>query len=106
MLNPSTHGWRRRARGTGSATQQPKLPASGDTSIKVTSSGALTVNSFQVTNGYQLVDQDFLLVHRRRSLSDHVIGFFDGGQETISSVTTSFTTRYGLSRKPYWLARA
>ena len=35
----------------------------------------------QVTNSYQLVDQDFLVVHRGRSLSDHVISFFDGGQE-------------------------
>ena len=35
----------------------------------------------QVTNSYQLVDQHFLVVHRGRSLSDHVISFFDGGQE-------------------------
>ena len=35
----------------------------------------------QVTNSYQFVDQHFLVVHRGRSLSDHVISFFDGGQE-------------------------
>ncbi len=35
----------------------------------------------QVTNSYQLVDQHLLVVHRGRSLSDHVISFFDGGQE-------------------------
>ena len=35
----------------------------------------------QVTYGNQLVDQLLLLVHRSRSLGDHVIGLFDGGQE-------------------------
>ncbi len=34
-----------------------------------------------MTNSYQLIDQLLLVVHRGRSLGDHVIGFFDGGQE-------------------------
>ncbi|MCY1501411.1 hypothetical protein D9M68_354870 [compost metagenome] len=35
----------------------------------------------EVTNSYQLVDQTALLVEGRRSLRDHVIGFFDRREE-------------------------
>ena len=35
----------------------------------------------QVTNSHQLIDQLTFVVHGRRSLGDHVIGLFDGGQE-------------------------
>ena len=41
---------------------------------------ALTVNSPMATNGHQLINQHFPVVHRSRSLGDHVVAF-DGGQE-------------------------